>query len=75
MPTEIRDFPPKLFACFYRDQRDNKLHLFIPIGPVCSSLKDLEERVAAFKKQTLEVTGKPIELFIHSYFNRDPRTL
>lgn len=75
MTTETKDFPPKLFACFYRDERDGKLHLFNAITPVCSSLKELEERVMAFQKQTLEVTGKSIELFVHPYFNSDPRML
>ena len=56
-----------LFACLYRDTRDNKLHLFKAIDPICSSREELEKRIEAFQEQTRQILRRKdtvYELFV-----------
>ena len=61
------DLPKVLFAVFYIDVRDGKKHFFSKLAPVAENRRLLEKQVADFQRQTFELTGKKIELFIHTY--------
>lgn len=52
-----------IYVCLYRDSRDDKLHLWKAINPICSSREELEKRVETFELMTRKILGRSDQVF------------